>query len=224
MVDGGSTRMLPPGTSAARSVALRARRIPAPFGPPVYPEVRTDVCHAIEELDEVFGSRGAAAHCWCQFDRMAVCQFQAFDDVHRRQMLASQLRGWPVPGVVATLGGERVGWCSVAPRSAFTRLRRAAATWSPVTAVDDPAVWAVTCFVVRPGFRRRGVARALLEGAINHARSSGAGWLEAYPVDPARRQGSVADLYRGTLSLFRAAGFEVVARPRPGRAIVRLEL
>ena len=226
MVEGGSTRRVgrPLGTPAARSVTLGAAGLPTPLAPPVFPEVHTASCRSVEELDQVFGTRGAAAHCWCQFDRMPVAQFEALDDARLRELLAVELRRTPAPGVIATLDGERVGWCSVAPRSRFSRLRTAASTSSPATAADDPAVWSVTCFVVRPGYRRRGIATALLTGAIQHARSGGAGWLEAYPVDTAGRKAAAADLYRGTLSLFRAAGFEVAARPRPGRAIVRLEL
>jgi ribosomal protein S18 acetylase RimI-like enzyme len=229
MVDGGSTRYVPPGTFPTPIVPMSALGgIPTPFEPPVFvpaePEVLTGQCHSVDELDAVFGTRGAAAHCWCQFDRMPVSQFQTLDDAHRRALLQTELQHWPAPGVIATLEGERVGWCSVAPRSQFSRLRAAATTSSAATAADDPSVWSVTCFVVRPGFRRRGVATALLAGAVEHARSGGAGWLEAYPVDATGRKASAADLYRGALSLFRNAGFEIVARPRPGRAIVRLEL
>jgi len=227
MVDGGSTRYVPPGTFPVHTVPLGG--LPKPFEPPVFlpaaegDEVLTGRCESVAELDAVFGTRGAAAHCWCQFDRMPVSQFQTLDDAHRRDMLETELHQWPAPGVIATLGGERVGWCSVAPRSRFSRLRTGATT-SSATAADDPSVWSVTCFVVRPGYRRRGVAAALLAGAVDHARSGGAGWLEAYPVDATGRRESAADLYRGTLSLFRSGGFEIVARPRPGRAIVRLEL
>ncbi len=39
--------------------------------------------------------------------------------------------------------------------------------------VDERPVWSVVCFVVRPGYRRRGVARALLEAAISYARGCG---------------------------------------------------
>ena len=222
MVEGGSTRRgsRSPGTSTAAGAA----GVPTQFAAPVLPEVHTATCRSVEELDEVFGTRGSAAHCWCQFDRMPVAQLEALDDARLRDLLAVELRRKPSPGVIATLDGERVGWCSVAPRSRFPRLTTGASTSSPATARDDPAVWSVTCFVVRPGFRRRGVATALLTGAIDHARTGGAGWLEAYPVDTAGRKLAADDLYRGALSLFLAAGFEVVARPRPGRAIVRLEL
>ncbi len=226
MVGGGSTRRVsrPRGTPAARSATIGTPGVPGAFLPPVIPGLRTAPCRSVEELDEVFGTRGAAAHCWCQFDRMPVSRFEALDDAHRRDLLAVELRRSPAPGVVAMFDGERVGWCSVAPRASFSRLRTSASTSSPATAADDPAVWSVTCFVVRPGFRRRGVAAALLAVAIEHARTGGAGWLEAYPVDTAGRKAAAADLHRGTLSLFRSAGFEVVARPRQGRAIVRLEL
>lgn len=226
MVEGGSTRRAgrPRAAAPAEPVTVGAARLPTPLAPPTFDEVHTAACRSVEELDEVFGTRGSAAHCWCQFDRMSVALFDTLDDAQLRDLLAVELRRTPTPGVVATLEGERVGWCSVAPRSQFSRLRTSASTSSPATAADDPAVWSVTCFVVRLAFRRRGIARTLLTGAIQHARSGGAGWLEAYPVDTAGRKAAAADLYRGTLSLFRSAGFEVVARPRPGRAIVRLEL
>ena len=210
---------------ATRSSAPGAGGLPTPFNPPVPPEVRTAACRSVEDLDEVFGTRGAAAHCWCQFDRMPVAWFETLDDAHRRELLDVELhRDGPTPGLVATLHGERVGWCSVAPRSRFPRLRSAASTSSPATALDDPAVWSVTCFVVPQRFRRHGVATALLAGAVEHSRSGGAGWLEGYPVDTASPEADAGDLFRGTLALFRSAGFEVVARPRPGRVIVRLEL
>jgi GNAT superfamily N-acetyltransferase len=83
----------------------------------------------------------------------------------------------------------------------------------------------VTCFVVRLDFRRRGVARALLTGAVEHARDRGAAVVEGYPVDPEVRPSlSAAERYHGTVSLFRDGGFEVVRRPSATRAVMRLRL
>ncbi len=89
---------------------------------------------------------------------------------------------------------------------------------------DDRSVWAVTCFVVRVGYRRRGVARALLRGAVDEARRGGARVVEAYPVDTAGQKVSSADLYHGPLSAFEAAGFAITGRPVEGRAVMRLAL
>jgi GNAT superfamily N-acetyltransferase len=43
-------------------------------------------------------------------------------------------------------------------------------------------VWAVTCFVTRASFRRRGISRALARAAVDFARARGARALEGYPM------------------------------------------
>jgi GNAT superfamily N-acetyltransferase len=87
----------------------------------------------------------------------------------------------------------------------------------------DDSVWVVSCFVVRVGHRRKGVAHALLEAAVEHARAHGAQRLEAFPVVAGPGVPS-ADLYHGPLSVFEAAGFDVVSRPSERRAVVRMTL
>ena len=86
-------------------------------------------------------------------------------------------------------------------------------------------MWAVTCFVVRRAARGRGLAGALLAGAVELARQGGATVVEGYPIDLAERpRTSSAELYHGPLQVFLRAGFTEVARPTPGRPLVRLTL
>jgi ribosomal protein S18 acetylase RimI-like enzyme len=68
-------------------------------------------------------------------------------------------------------------------------------------------VWAIFCFTVRVGYRRRGLGRELLRGLIEYAKEHGAPALEAYPVDTAgaRIHGTAA--YVGTIGMFEEAGF-----------------
>ena len=89
---------------------------------------------------------------------------------------------------------------------------------------DDEGVWAVTCFTVRIGYRRRGVSNALAKAAVEFARQRGARAVEGYPVrtDPGQRVPS-ADLYVGTVSAFAAARFTEVSRPTPRRAVMRID-
>jgi len=76
--------------------------------------------------------------------------------------------------------------------------------------VDDVSVWAIVCFMIRTGYRRKGVAHALLRGAIEYARASGVPALEAYPVDAGDKRVDVSLGYVGFASLFEAAGFHAV--------------
>jgi GNAT superfamily N-acetyltransferase len=76
--------------------------------------------------------------------------------------------------------------------------------------VDDLPVWSIVCFVVRPGHRRRGIAHALLEGAVAYAASRGAVMVERYPADTGGERISTAFAYVGTTGMFTRAGFERV--------------
>ena len=101
----------------------------------------------------------------------------------------------------------------------FAKLRR-----SPVMkAVDDQSVWSIVCFVVPKEHRGKGVASALLNGAIGYAQSQGVTILEAYPVDKSKRSRDDS-MFFGPKSMYDAAGFTEVARRRPTRPIVRLTI
>jgi hypothetical protein len=67
------------------------------------------------------------------------------------------------------------------------------------------------------------VAQELLEGAVAYARRKGARIVEGYPVD--KRFASRDDsLWFGTRRMFERAGFEVVARRKPTRPVMRRKL
>ena len=86
--------------------------------------------------------------------------------------------------------------------------------------------WHLPCFVVRVGYRRKGVSAALVRGAVELARTYGATVLLARPFDLASlgRPMSGAELFPGALSTFLAAGFSERARSTPNRPWVSLRL
>ena len=77
-------------------------------------------------------------------------------------------------------------------------------------------MWSIVCFVVDKPFRARGVAPALLAGAVEYAFAHGATSVEAYPHVTDERD------YMGHTELYARAGFRHV-RDANKRAIVRLE-
>lgn len=178
-----------------------------------------------DDVRAVFGTRGDPARCWCQWFKIPTADWETTSNDELSRMLHAQVLRGPAPGVIAFLGDEPVGWCAVEPRPNYSRLLRTQVASASSEPADDDSVWAVTCFIVRVGFRRRGIARALLGAAVDRARAGGARLLEGYPVDTAAKAGaSSASLYVGTVSLFAAEGFVEVARPKPERALMSLAL
>jgi GNAT superfamily N-acetyltransferase len=110
------------------------------------------------------------------------------------------------PGFIAYVGDEPAGWCGVAVRTEAPRLVRS----RTIPAIDEQPVWAIGCFRIRVGYRRRGVARALLEHVVEAARAAGAPGVEAYPIDPEGRRVDVGFAYVGIASMFDKAGFRRV--------------
>lgn len=124
-------------------------------------------------------SSGSQA-CWCLSYRIPNQEFRTLAGARRPARLRRYAEEGTPPGVIAYVDGEPAGWCSVSPRASHHRLVHS----RTIPAVDDQPVWSVVCFVVRPAFRRRGLARHLLDGAVGYARSQGVPVLEAYPADP----------------------------------------
>ncbi|MGH2428827.1 MAG: GNAT family N-acetyltransferase [Candidatus Limnocylindria bacterium] len=181
----------------------------------------------IDRFDDVVRVLGCdeKAPCCCQYWRMSAGDYNRASLDGRRAALRSQLAETPAGGMLAYVDGEPAGWCRFAVRQQAERLVRS----RTIPWIDDAPAWAIHCFTVQTGYRRRGVARALLDGVIDYARELGAPLLEAYQVetDGARTHGTAA--YVGTTSMFEAAGFrrvlETDARSdhRP-RWLMRLDL
>lgn len=139
-------------------------------------------------------------------------------ETRRRALKALVDRGEFV-GLIAYRGSAPVGWLSFGPREGYARLAR-----SPVMKpVDEQPVWSVICFVVPAAERGHGVAKALLAAAVRYAAKHGAHIVEGYPFDrPARTDDDF--MWFGTRSMFEADGFVEVARRKPMRPVMRLQL
>ena len=177
----------------------------------------------VEHLDDVVAILNPA--CLCQYWRMSSGDYSRSSHETRLASLRAQLGGTPAPGMVAYEDGRPAGWVGFGPRARVQRLVRS----RTIPKLDDVPVWAIYCFTVRVGYRRKGIARALLDGAIAYAREHGAPALEAYPVDTGGRRIHGTAAYVGTVGMFERAGFrrvlETDARSEHlPRWLMRLEL
>ncbi len=175
---------------------------------PLTPELWAD-------LERLFGPRGACSGCWCMWWRLKRAEFGRIGGQERKEMLRAATASGEVPGLLAYLGGEPVGWCSVAPRERFARLER----YRTLRRLDDEPAWSVVCLFVAQAHRRQGMTVELLRAAVGYARERGASIVEGYPVEVVGGRARDADLFTGTVSAFEEAGF-VRVRSEP-RTIMR---
>src|SRR5262249_8835913 len=111
------------------------------------------------ELEDLFGERGACNGCWCMYWRIG----RAYHGRHleNRETFREIVMRGPPPGLLAFEDKLAIGWCQLTPRSALPWLARA---WR-LKPIDDVAVWSLTCFYVRKGYRRKGVTSELIHEA-----------------------------------------------------------
>jgi GNAT superfamily N-acetyltransferase len=183
-----------------------------------------------EDLKTVFGERGVPYDCQCQWFKLQAKEWRAMPRGEREAELREQTRcGRPqaetTTGLVAYLDGEPVGWCAVEPRTEYPRLRTMKVPWTGRDEDrDDPGVWAVTCFVVRTGYRRRGISRALTTAAVDFARERGAKAVEGYALITVPGKEIVwGELFVGAASTYEACGFREVSSPTPRRRVMRVD-
>lgn len=144
---------------------------------------------------------GIFGGCWCIGMHPDDGTHLDADEPHREQKL-DRVRAGTAHAALVFEGDECVGWCQFGSPEEVVRIKNRREYEKEL--VELP-VWRIGCCYVGKGHRRKGVAAAALDGAMELIAGLGGGRVEGYP-EPA---GDVPAgfLYHGVLSTFEAAGF-----------------
>lgn len=164
--------------------------------------------HDFDDLATMFApKKPESSVCWCLSWRLSSRENRELKGADRAEKVRELTARDHAPGVLAFLDGEVAGWVGVSPRAELYPI----ANSRKIPHVDDLPVWSIWCVRVRPGYRKQGITRALIDGAIEYARECGAPAVESYPVDNGDQRVDLTMAFVGTRSMFERAGFAMVA-------------
>jgi ribosomal protein S18 acetylase RimI-like enzyme len=163
------------------------------------------------ERGPAFADNPEWAKCYCHFYHVPkAVNWPGLDGTANRAAMSARIDASEMDGFLAYAGDEVVGWLNAQPRSKLPHCMARLGIPPPPQDVPVESGAYIVCFVIAPSWRRRGVARALLEGALESFRSRGIRVVDAFPFK-AGDSTTATDHYHGPPSLFRDAGFVVLA-------------
>jgi predicted GNAT family acetyltransferase len=173
------------------------------------------------DVEDLFGpEKGANSGCWCMWPRLTSGDFRSMEKQQRKRAFKSCVTKGPVPGLLLYESGQAIGWVAVSPRADVIRFEKAKT--SQREPEEDPAThYAITCFFVRTGHRKRGLMTDLAKAAIDYAKKKKAAALDVCPIETDKPL-MWGEGFVGIASVFRDLGFEEVARRSPRRPLMRL--
>ncbi|MDR3085442.1 MAG: GNAT family N-acetyltransferase [Christensenellaceae bacterium] len=177
---------------------------------PLTPEREGDFFAFFDEA--AFADHAEWAFCYCSYYHRSDEDGRALEEAHKgepdgwpkrvlRESAASLIASGTMRGYLAYEGESAVAWCNVAEKGSFRRLCANPEIWEEG---ETAKIKAVTCFIVAPAQRRRGLATALLRRAARDAAAEGFDFLEAYPQSG---EHDLFEHYHGYPEMYARCGF-----------------
>jgi GNAT superfamily N-acetyltransferase len=157
-------------------------------------------------------------HDWCFCTAWWVDSWEGFGDRtagQNRSLREKLFEQGEFDGYLMYLDGEPVGWCQCGLRD---RLPNLVATFA---LEPEPEVWAITCFLIAPSARGKGLAKKLLEEISTDLAARGVKRVQAFPR-PEKALDSM-EAWTGPVAMYERAGFKLV-RDTGKRSIYEMAL
>jgi ribosomal protein S18 acetylase RimI-like enzyme len=179
---------------------------------PLRPEQSGDFLRFFDhERGVAFADNPQWAKCYCHYYQVPKSiRWASLSAPQNRTAMQARIEVGEMEGFLAYDGGEVVGWVNAQPRHKLPHcFARLGISPTPLACALFEAA-AIVCFVIAPTQRRRGIARALLRGAIESLAARGFKLVDAFPFKSGDSE-LAADHYHGPLSIFLDAGFSVLS-------------
>lgn len=169
------------------------------------------------DFETLLGARGGCGGCWCMSWRLKKSDFERQKGDTNKLAMKTLVEQNEKVGILAYIDGKPIGWCAVAPREVYLKLKNSR-VWK---SIDNESVWSITCFYIAKSYRRKGLSLELLKGVINYCQANNVKIIEGYPVEPYGDNIPAAFAWTGMPNAFEKAGFIVAERRSKLKPIMR---
>jgi GNAT superfamily N-acetyltransferase len=166
-------------------------------------------------VDLVERHNGVFGGCWCTWFH-TLHEEKTFSADGNRALKERLVREGRAHAALIFDGDVAVAWCEYGSCAELPNIYHRKQYDAETDRYPD---YRITCLFVDKGYRRRGVSRLALQGALELIARSGGGVVEGYPHETAGKKVSV--LYNGTRRMFEEAGFELIRRKGQNNTVMR---
>jgi len=170
------------------------------------------------DFERLFSQGNGWDFCWCMhfhrpcgLPKSKWLRTRAERGMRNRREKRELLDKGCARGIIVYAKGEPVGWCQYGPSDELPRIDNSRKYRSLALDGATDKLWRITCFAVLKEYRKRGVASAALQAALEAIKKKGGGLVEAYPITRSESYAFGNESKHGTASMFKKAGFEIVA-------------
>jgi ribosomal protein S18 acetylase RimI-like enzyme len=166
---------------------------------PLAPDLLGDYLRFFDTM--VFEENPGWSACYC-FSFFFTGPNEQWNKENNRRSVTEFIKAGKMTGYLAYSDDVPVGWCNVNNRLNYPRLLKY------YDLIDNPAdkVCSVVCFLIKPEYRRQGIARKMLEQICADCSANDYDYIEAYP---GKGKLSCERLYKGPLELYLDFGFSI---------------
>lgn len=181
---------------------------------PLTPETWDDFESLARRHNGVWGG------CWCLWFHLSAEIKRGTSEENRARKKSLVMQG-KAHAALVYLDDVPVGWCQYGSPQELPAIYHKKEVESGDYDVPD---WRITCIFVDKSHRRKGVAKAAVEGALALIRQAGGGVVETYPQKTDEKRISGAFLYNGTQHLFESCGFVLIRTKGKNHTIMRITI
>jgi len=170
------------------------------------------------DFERLFSQGNGWDFCWCMhfhrpcgLPKSKWLRTRAERGMRNRREKRELLDKGCAHGILVYAKGKPVGWCQYGPSDELPRVDNSRKYRSLALDGATDKLWRITCFAVLKEYRKRGVASAALQAALEAIKKKGGGLVEAYPITRWESYAFGNESTHGTASMFKRAGFKIVA-------------